>query len=263
MKEGKLIGNVVKKLNSKILVNLGAIIIIFISMLLWSCKAQSANYVYGGADKVVESPMRSSYLEDSNYSVVKSSLTTQSGNIELRIEFPQLVGMEDRLDLRNRINDLIFNRAVTYFVENNTNDGLNVVNGYEIMFQNKNYLSIKFTGELSVGIYNPNNICFCLNIDMQTGELLKFVDIMKIEEFKGLVDKKEFKLKSTFKDEFGSPDILSQKEMIAQYLESPFNNGDYEHIYDFYITENMVGVIISTIGKYYNIYEFPLVQGIK
>jgi hypothetical protein len=263
MKEGKLIGNVVKKLNSKILVNLGAIIIIFISMLLWSCKAQSANYVYGGADKVVESPMRSSYLEDSNYSVVKSSLTTQSGNIELRIEFPQLVGMEDRLDLRNRINDLIFNRAVTYFVENNINDELNVVNGYEIMFQNKNYLSIKFTGELSVSTYNPSNICFCLNIDMQTGKLLKFAEIIKIEEFRDFVNKKDFKLKSTFKDETGNSNILSQNEMITQYLESPFNNGDYEHIYDFYITDNMVGVIISTIGKYYNIYEFPLVQGAK
>ena len=263
MKEGKLIGNVVKKLNSKILVNLGAIIIIFISMLLWSCKAQSANYVYGGADKVVESPMRSSYLEDSNYSVVKSSLTTQSGNIELRIEFPQLVGMEDRLDLRNRINDLIFNRAVTYFVENNINDELNVVNGYEIMFQNKNYLSIKFTGELSVSTYNPSNICFCLNIDMQTGKLLKFAEIIKIEEFRDFVNKKDFKLKTTFKDETGNSNILSQNEMITQYLESPFNNGDYEHIYDFYITDNMVGVIISTIGKYYNIYEFPLVQGAK
>jgi hypothetical protein len=184
-------------------------------------------------------------LADDSESVIPE-ITETPENInhpELEIELenepePELRAYEDGINisypvfdhLSPEINALIRDKAHTalrdydgLFDSHEEDDftvSLELEINYEIMLMNENMLSVLFTGTayISPAGVRPNNYLYSVNIDLQTGELIKLADVIEINE--------AF-LELFLSDEINS-EFFEQKE--------PF----FEHYFEFYSEEDLL-----------------------
>ena len=90
----------------------------------------------------------------------------------------------------------------------------------------------------------PNYDCFCLNIDLIKGEVIGLEDVIDIEKLRVKFKKDNFTVVKGV-DENIPLDESGWGELFDHYLEYHVISGDELHNYDFYFTDNKIGLIIS------------------
>ena len=178
------------------------------------------------------------------YSIVGEKFSLINSTMDLDIDYPAILGMED-IKKQEQINNLIFLISIGTYYDGFVHNGLNVSSNYSIIYSDENYLSIKYDGFVMVeGANRPHYICFCLNVDLRTGEMLKLEDLVDIEKLREKFTKDNFSVVKGL-DENIPVDDKGWKDLFNKYLESPFFDDDDLHNYDFYFTNNKIGLIIS------------------
>jgi lipoprotein len=234
----------VKRLKNKIKCIMILAVVIGLSI---SCN--KVNVVKQNADKeeLYNSYIRYENLSNnatSGYNIVGKKFSLINSTMNLDIDYPCVLGMED-VEKQEQINKLIFLISTGTYYDIFVHNGLEVSSNYSIIYSDESYLSIKYDGFVVVREANrPHYMCFCLNVDLKTGEVIKLEDLVDIEKLKDKFVKDNFTVVKGL-DENIPVDEKGWKDLFNKYLKYPFLDEDDLHNYDFYFTNNKIGLIIS------------------
>ena len=150
----------------------------------------------------------------------------------LTINYPQLYNMEN-IDKENRLNDMLFKEALDIRDIINDREYIEYSIDYEIMEANEEVISILFTGF----VHSPqkvNNIVYTVTIDLDNERFMDLSEFYNID--KSFIDRFENK---EFKSTEG--DVSEMNELVSEYVAS---YSDKKHIHDFYIKDEILGLVI-------------------
>lgn len=224
-------------------------IIIFVVVIGLNISCNKANVVKQNVDKeeLYNSYIRYENLSNnvtSDYNIVGKKFSLINNIMNLDIDYPCVLGMED-VEKQEQINKLIFLISTGTYYDIFVHNGLKVSSNYSIIYSDESYLSIKYDGFVVVREANrPHYMCFCLNLDLKTGEVIKLEDLVDIEKLKDKFVKDNFTVVKGL-DENIPLDESGWGELFDHYLEYHVISGDELHNYDFYFTDNKIGLIIS------------------
>ena len=214
-----------------------------------SISCNKVNVVKQNADKeeLYNSYIRYENLSNnatSGYNIVGKKFSLINSTMNLDIDYPCVLGMED-VEKQEQINKLIFLISTGTYYDIFVHNGLEVSSNYSIIYSDESYLSIKYDGFVVVREANrPHYMCFCLNIDLIKGEVIGLEDVIDIEKLRVKFKKDNFTVVKGL-DENIPLDESGWGELFDHYLEYHVISGDELHNYDFYFTDNKIGLIIS------------------
>ena len=179
----------------------------------------------------------------SKYRIIKDKFILNTTNMEMHIEYPSISDMSD-IEKQERINKLIFLTSVGLYYNTYVHNKLKTNSNYTIIHNDDKYISVKYEGFTTVEARRPNYDCFCLNIDLIKGEVIGLEDVIDIEKLRVKFKKDNFTVVKGL-DENIPLDESGWGELFDHYLEYHVISGDELHNYDFYFTDNKIGLIIS------------------
>lgn len=103
---------------------------------------------------------------------------------DIKISFPSIIDLND-IEIEELVNEILrqeaFRELSSFSDINNIEEKLSLIIDYEVLYQNENYLSIKFTGfsYLNNASY-PRDIFATLNIDLKSGTRIQLKNIVNI-----------------------------------------------------------------------------------
>lgn len=159
------------------------------------------------------------------------------------IEYPQIYNMNDE-SRQQEVNDSIYNLVLSFVEEYDIEQDIS----YEITKLDAKAVSIIFTIE-SIGSSLSDKLFVdykAVNIDLETGELIGLNDLVDVEQVYSLF------LDGKYEMIQGVNDVaeLDAQLLLDMYSEEPL------HLYDFYVTEEGVVIIIMiSQGRYYAFFE--------
>lgn len=160
-------------MNKKIIL----ISLIALSIFIGGCgsKKQDNNEIINQNPEVSQTANKSDKANTLNFDIVTKSYA----NKEVKINYPQIANLSD-VNKQKRINDLIKNDILTYF--NVEREDLTVDANYEIKYKSSGLLSIVYKGysNLKTSMHPDNNI-YATNINIEKGAILKFKDLINLD----------------------------------------------------------------------------------
>lgn len=101
---------------------------------------------------------------------------------DVDISYPHITGLHD-VQIQQKINNLLKNEAFSELIANNNTEDLSLFIEYEISYQDKKYLCVKYTGMIYIkNSPYPRSIFTTINIDLNKGFRLKLSDMVSIDK---------------------------------------------------------------------------------
>ncbi len=125
---------------------------------------------------------------DGGYEISTMTYVKEEVNDDINIQYPKVSGIENEV-MEKKINDRIKSEALKIYNEYNDEDlgHLDLDVKYSISLENEYFLSIHYVGVADLEMApHPHKLFYTTNIDMQTGNRLRLVDIVDIDE--GLIE---------------------------------------------------------------------------
>ncbi|MGH4139903.1 lysozyme inhibitor LprI family protein [Clostridium sp.] len=106
-------------------------------------------------------------------------ITKTYENKKVKINYPQITNLSD-VNKQKQINDLIKNDILTYF--NVEREDLTIDANYEIKWKSSRLLSIVYKGYSNIKTsMHPDNNIYATNINIENGAILKFKDLINLD----------------------------------------------------------------------------------
>jgi hypothetical protein len=200
--------------------------IISLSIFLVGCNNKQTDSTENTKPNVEQASDNSDKKEDTNtqtetmYSV--KSDTYKQGNIT--IAYPEISGLKDT-DKQTKINQLIKTRALSTTKDNSWGDELTLDIKYKITLQNKELLSIQYSGLSNVEkSAHPNNEFYTSNIDILNAKELTLSDFVTINsDFIKSFKSSTYIPWMTFDSKDEEKNIISA---LDEYKNTQFNDND-------------------------------------
>ena len=157
------------------------------------------------------------------------------------IPYPQIV-IDGGGEEEKNINKTLYHMGVETYTDDW--DIYEIDADYSIGLLNEQIISVIFQGIITPtdGRY-PSTACFAVTIDLDTGELIKLGDVIPLENLECFFTPQYFTLVEGIDSlEAGE---ANYKSLFDQYKEFPSFAYDCDHLHDFYIKEDCLGIIIG------------------
>ncbi len=188
--------------------------------------------------------------DESGYQVIDITVIRKAGG---KMVYPMITGMKDT-GHQNRINGLIM-EDVLAFADTVQTKGITIDLSYEISWQGKRLLSIRYTMYYEAeGAAHPSILFYSANIDMKNEKKLKLSDVVEIDD--ELIGKYQKDAEYTGPLEKDDRLLTILSEYLGQVDEKALARADGKESDDTihsYFTKDSLGVAISVphvIGDY-------------
>ena len=136
---------------------------------------QTSNEIINQNAEVSQTANKSDKANALNFEIITKTYI----NKKVKINYPQIANLSD-VNKQKRINDLIKNDILTYF--NVEREDLTIDANYEIKWKSSRLLSIVYKGYSSLKTsMHPDNNIYATNINIEKGSILKFKDLINLD----------------------------------------------------------------------------------
>ncbi len=207
-------------------------------------------------DKKSDIRNRPSYsLKLNTYELIEEDSMTR-----VKIDFPQIEGLKNS-DIQKIANKKLYQIPIKdIYTKYWETKGLNLESKYKVM-ESGAVLSVLYYGEPYVdGTNHPEKVCFAVNIDLESGDVLCLKDIFDFQELKNKFKGGDFFMVEGIDDIFQNEEIDTYEVLLSYYENDPIIYGDLDHQLDFYLNEERIGIIINLPHAYgdYARFEYGL-----
>ncbi|HCJ59118.1 MAG TPA: hypothetical protein DHV55_18545 [Clostridiaceae bacterium] len=192
-------------------------------------------------------------LSDMAYKISKASYIDK----DIIINYPQLIHLNDTKKY-TEVNELIKNEALEVLGEyKGVENEFSLEIDYNVKWKSSNLLSIQYLGISYIrGAAHPNNLVYTININLNSSDILKLRDIIKIND--SFVERYKKGKYITW-----DPDLNLEAEGVIKNILDNYTNRDLIQYFSkdesfYYFTKDSLGISIGAAHVYGDHAEFEI-----